>query len=157
MSSSIPRRRSDRTIGSVAISHSLPAMRSEPVVLVHGLASSFAHGWQEAGWADLLQDGGREVIGVDLLGHGTAPKPTDPEAYADFGGRVRDALPDAPVDAIGFSAGAIVLLELAAEDPSRFGRLVLIGVGQNVFRNDDHEVLARAFEGASSADGADIG
>lgn len=123
---------------------------------MHGLASSFEHGWRESGWIDLLGDGGRDVIGVDLLGHGSAPRPTDPAAYADFGGRVRDALPDGPVDAIGFSAGAIVLLELAVEDASRFNRLVLIGVGQNVFRDDDHEVLARAFEGGGG-DGADIG
>ena len=40
-------------------------MRSEPVILVHGLASSFEHGWRETGWVDLLRDGGREVIPLD--------------------------------------------------------------------------------------------
>jgi pimeloyl-ACP methyl ester carboxylesterase len=118
-----------------------------PVVLVHGLASSFEHNWRQPGWADLLADAGREVVAVDLLGHGTAPAPHDPAAYADLGARVRDALPTSgPVDAIGFSLGARVLLELAAHDPACFRRLVVGGVGANVLGEQDHEPLARALE-----------
>ena len=51
--------------------------------------------WQR-GFTDLLADAGRDVIGVDLLGHGSAPKPHDPDAYADLTTRVVDALPDRP-------------------------------------------------------------
>ena len=47
---------------------------------------------------------------IDLLGHGTAPKPHEPDAYADLTPRVVEALPDRPVDAIGFSLGAHTLL-----------------------------------------------
>ena len=54
-----------------------------PVVLVHGWGGSFATTWQHSGFTDLLADAGREVVGVDLLGHGTAPKPHDPDEYAD--------------------------------------------------------------------------
>ena len=57
-------------------------MRTQPVVLVHGLGSSFEHGWRSTGWIDLLADADRPVIGVDLLGHGTAETPHDPAAYA---------------------------------------------------------------------------
>ena len=57
---------------------------SPPVVLVHGWGGSFAATWQRSGFTDLLADAGREVIGIDLLGHGTAPKPHDPEAYDDL-------------------------------------------------------------------------
>ena len=57
-------------------------MRTEPVLLVHGFASSFERNWREPGWADLLHEAGREVIGFDLPGHGNAPKPYEPEAYA---------------------------------------------------------------------------
>src|SRR4051812_45435727 len=121
-------------------------MRNEPVMLVHGLASSFEHGWRTAGWIDLLQDAGRKVIPVDILGHGSAPAPHDPSAYAHLERSVLDALPDEPVDAIGFSLGAQLLLRSASIDPARFGRLVLIGVGQNIFRDDSHEALAAAFE-----------
>jgi pimeloyl-ACP methyl ester carboxylesterase len=42
-----------------------------PVILVHGLGSSFEHNWRATGWVDLLADEGREVVGVDLPGHGT--------------------------------------------------------------------------------------
>ena len=88
-----------------------------PVVLVHGWGGSFASTWQDNGFTELLRDAGRTVIGVDLLGHGTAPKPHDPQAYADLTTRVVDALPDEPVDAIGFSLGAMTLLRLATVEP----------------------------------------
>ena len=116
-----------------------------PVLLVHGFGTSFELTWVANGWVDLLTDEGREVIGVDLLGHGDAPKPTDPEAYADLGQRVRDALPaEGPVDAIGFSLGAKTLLQVAAESPHRFRSLVVSGVGANLFRDTDHRALVEA-------------
>jgi pimeloyl-ACP methyl ester carboxylesterase len=111
-----------------------------PVLLVHGFASSFEHGWREPGWVDILGDAGREVIGVDLLGHGDAPKPHDPAAYTDgLADSVRAVLPGEgrPVDGIGFSLGAVQLLRLAVEDASRFHRLVLIGIGGSTFAPRD--------------------
>jgi pimeloyl-ACP methyl ester carboxylesterase len=115
-------------------------------MLVHGLGSSFEHGWREPGWIDLLDDAGRRVIPVDLLGHGGAPAPHDPAAYADLEQSVVAQLPDETIDAIGFSLGAQLLLRVAASDPTRFGRLVVIGVGANLFRTDGTEHLAAAFE-----------
>ena len=108
-----------------------------PVVLVHGWGGSFRTTWQKSGFTALLEDIDRSVIGVDLLGHGTAPKPHDPAAYADLTTRVVEALPDEPVDAVGFSLGAITLLRLACREPHRFNRLVLGGIGENVFSSDD--------------------
>lgn len=115
-----------------------------PVVLVHGFGTSFDLTWVANGWVDLLADEGREVIGVDLLGHGTAPKPTDPDAYSDLGERIRDALPDGPVDAVGFSLGAKTLLQVAAAEPERFRSLVVAGVGANLFRDSDHSAVVEA-------------
>ena len=108
------------------------------VMLVHGWGGSFEATWQRNGFATLLEEGGKEVVGVDLLGHGTAPKPHDPEAYADLSERVVEALPDdgTPVSAIGFSLGALTLLRSAAARPDRFDRLVLAGIGRNVFDRD---------------------
>src|SRR6185369_11598179 len=106
-----------------------------PVLLVDGFAPSYEHGWARYGWPDLLADAGREVIGVDLLGHGTAAKPHDPAAYADLGESLARARAGYPVvDAIGFSLGAIELLRLAARAPGSFGRLVVMGVGDRVMR-----------------------
>jgi pimeloyl-ACP methyl ester carboxylesterase len=106
------------------------------VVLVHGWGGSFASTWVESGFTELLVDAGRAVIGVDLLGHGDAPKPHDPAAYSDLTGRVLDALPDTPVDGVGFSLGAITLLQAAIAEPTRFNRLVLAGIGRNVLEHD---------------------
>jgi pimeloyl-ACP methyl ester carboxylesterase len=125
-----------------------------PVLLVHGFASSFERNWREPGWIDLLADAGRVVIPLDLPGHGTAPKPHDPEAYADLAGAVTAVLPDGPVDAIGFSLGATLLLTAAARQPERFGRIVVGGVGANVFRGGDSaELLAQAVETGAAAEG----
>lgn len=113
-----------------------------PVVLVHGWGGSFATTWRQSGFTELLADAGRPVIGVDLLGHGEAPKPHEPAAYADLTTRVVEALPDEPVDAVGFSLGAMTLLRLAASQPDRFRRLVVSGVGRNLFERDDERARA---------------
>lgn len=123
-------------------------MPHPPVLLVHGFASSFARNWQEPGWVDLLTESGREVIAVDLLGHGDAPKPHDPAAYADLESSVEAMLPPGrPVDAVGFSLGGALLLRVAARAPERFRRLVVAGVGANLFRGGDAEPYARALTG----------
>jgi len=123
-----------------------PASADVPVALIHGWGGSFATTWVQNGFTELLADAGREVIGIDLLGHGTAPKPHDPAAYGDLTDRVLEALPDRPADAVGFSLGAITLLRTAVAHPERFNRLVLAGVGTNVFARDgmstDHIIAA---------------
>ena len=108
-----------------------------PVVLVHGWGGSFTATWERSGFTALLADAGRSVIGVDLLGHGSAPKPHEPEAYADLTERIFDALPDGEVDAVGFSLGALTLLHAALAEPARFRRLVLAGIGRNAFEHDE--------------------
>lgn len=124
-------------------------MEQPPVLLVHGFASSADHGWRRTGWVDILEDEGRQVLAVDLPGHGTAPRWHDPARYARVGDHVLDAIAgfDA-VDAVGFSAGAQILLGLAARHPGRFHRLVLIGIGGAVLAPPaDVEPLARALTG----------
>ncbi|HEX4865512.1 MAG TPA: alpha/beta hydrolase [Acidimicrobiales bacterium] len=129
-------------------------MPQPPVLLVHGFASSFERNWREPGWVDILQDEGHDVIGLDLLGHGTAEKPHDPAAYADLAGSVASALPsEGQVDAVGFSLGGQLLLKLASEQPDRFRRLVIGGVGDNVFRDGDPEPAARAIETGETSEG----
>jgi pimeloyl-ACP methyl ester carboxylesterase len=112
------------------------ASDAPPVVLVHGWGGSFQTTWRQSGFTELLADADREVIGVDLLGHGEAPKPHDPAAYADMTTRIVDVLPDGPVDIVGFSLGAITTLRLATRRPELFNRIVLSGVGRNLFERD---------------------
>jgi pimeloyl-ACP methyl ester carboxylesterase len=129
-----------------------------PVALVHGFASSFAHGWEHNGWTDLLADAGRKVLRVDLPGHGESPPATDSATFADVQGTLADVIaPHAPVDGVGFSTGARLLLGLAAEDPGRLRKLVVIGVGDNLFRTEDREPLARALESGGDVAAEDIG
>ena len=130
------------------------SVAAPPVVLVHGWGGSFASTWQSSGFTELLRDAGREVIGVDLLGHGAAPKPHGPEAYTDLGTRVLDAIPATPVDAVGFSLGAITLLRIAVEHPHRFRRLVLAGIGGTLFDDDTSgtERIIAGLEGTAPPD-----
>lgn len=118
-----------------------------PVVFVHGFATSHQRTWVDNGWVDLVGDAGREVLGIDLLGHGTAPKPHDPGAYADLTGWLLDTLPGGPLDIVAFSLGARLVLDAATHEPDRFARIVVAGVGANLFRDDRSDVIARAMRG----------
>lgn len=122
-------------------------MTDTPVVLIHGFATSAERTWREPGWLDLISEAGRPVIAVDLLGHGNAPKPHDPSEYERLEEAVLAELPEQPVDAIGFSMGARVLLMLASTHPERFRRIVLAGIGKNVFAREGGDAIARAVEG----------
>ena len=119
-------------------------MAGPPVVLLHGFATTFDSTWRHNGWVDLLADADREVVTIDLLGHGTAPKPHDPAAYAELESRVLDEMPAEPVDVIGFSMGARTALVCAAREPARFRKIVVAGVGANLFaRDSDHAARIR--------------
>lgn len=128
-----------------------------PVVLVHGWGGSFEATWQRSGFSALLEDAGCTVIGVDLLGHGMAPKPHDPDQYADLTVRILESLPDEPVDAVGFSLGALTLLRLAIRAPERFDRLVLAGIGSNVFDRDQSGAASIAEGLDAIRGGAELG
>lgn len=118
-----------------------------PVLLLHGFGTSAATTWRQNGWIDLLVDQGHEVLAPDLLGHGTAPKPHDPAAYDDLEDRVARDLPEGELRGLGFSLGARILLTLASREPDRFERLVVAGVGDNLFRPESTDTLAELVEG----------
>lgn len=118
------------------------------VVLVHGLGGSSTRTWEHHGWFDLIRDAGRQPVGIDLLGHGDAPKPHEPAAYAGLADYLLEQLPPEPVDAIGFSLGARTLLEVALAAPGRIARLVLTGVGANLFApREDASSIVGAIQG----------
>ncbi len=126
-----------------------------PVLLVHGWGGSYASTWQSTGFDLLLADTGGTAIGVDLLGHGTAPRSHDPADYRDLTPRIVEHLSSGPVDAVGFSLGALTLLRVACERPGSFRRLVLGGIGRNALEEADanqRRVLVDAIHGTYDGD-----
>ncbi len=114
---------------------------------MHGFGSSFDHNWRQTGWVDILADFGVTVPVIDLPGHGSSPPLTDPADYADVDEVVRRALPaEGLIAGVGFSAGAELLLRLAVAEPERFDRIVLLGLGDNVFESGDSSGLVAALE-----------
>lgn len=107
-------------------------MQRRPVVLLHGWGGSFVSTWTNNGWVEALAANERVVVPIDLPGHG-GPASHDPAAYADLAGMLETRLPTEPVDLIGFSLGAKLALQLATGDRRRFPRIVLAGVGDNLF------------------------
>ncbi|MEQ6900377.1 alpha/beta fold hydrolase [Nocardioides sp. YIM 152588] len=97
-----------------------------PVVLVHGLGSTFEHNWRRHGWVDLLEAEGRRVVGFDMPGHGAAPLlgagETGPGRLVDLCASI------GPVDLVGFSAGSVLGLTATVERPDLFGRVALLGL-----------------------------
>lgn len=129
------------------------AMNSVPVVLVHGLGSSFEHNWRESGWVDLLESEGRTVVGFELPGHGAQPAPAaGSESPVD---RMASLLADiGPADVVGFSAGAALSLATLVRHPDSFRRVALLGIGDTMLAPSPgvHDALADRLEAPAAPD-----
>lgn len=110
----------------------------EPIVLVHGFASTHAVNWIEPGWVDALVSAGRQVVMFDLRGHGESDDLFSVSDY-DRGLMASDivALLDhigcIQTDIMGYSLGAMLSLRFAMDYPERCRSLVLAGVGDRLF------------------------
>lgn len=89
-----------------------------PVVCMHGVTSY-------GGRFDWLADSGRHVLSLDLLGHGDSSwePPWDVDAHLEA---IFDSVPDGPAVWIGHSFGGRLAAEIAARDPARVERVVLL-------------------------------
>jgi pimeloyl-ACP methyl ester carboxylesterase len=146
-----------------------PSAALPPVILVHGLASSFEHNWVRTGWLDALESRGREVISMNLPGHGGNSRPGGVLAAVDQLTELAQ-LPGA-VDLVGFSAGARVCALAAAAGQVAVRRLVLAGLGDSALRPggepaddgglsltgplDDGDVRSRLFRRMAASAGND--
>lgn len=124
-------------------------MADYPILLVHGLASSFEHNWRATGWTDILADEGRAVLGVDLPGHG-ASAAQDPVAISPAAAVLAALGAHAVADAVGFSAGGHALLAAAAAAPERFRRIAVLGVGNPVQTDVPNSSVLRLIDALES-------
>ncbi|WP_026791366.1 alpha/beta fold hydrolase [Pleomorphomonas oryzae] len=122
----------------------------QPVILVHGFASSARVNWLDTGWIDWLVRCGYRTIALDNRGHGGSVKLHDPEDYRleKMAGDVEaliDHLGFPSVRAIGYSMGARILLDFATRHSHRLERLVLGGIGGTMAKTGlDREPIAAA-------------
>ena len=108
--------------------------RNEPVLLIHGFASSHAVNWVFPQWVKTLTGDGRDVILYDVRGHGRSQKCYNPADYAmDVLSADALALVDhlgiGRVDVIGYSMGARIAAFLQRRAPERVRSLTIGGLG----------------------------
>jgi pimeloyl-ACP methyl ester carboxylesterase len=109
----------------------------QPVLLIHGFASSALVNWVHPGWLKTLGDAGYRVIAIDNRGHGRSGKPRDPEAYrpwvmAEDAAALLDHLRIPQAHVMGYSMGARISVFLALKHPDRVRSLVLGGLGSGM-------------------------
>ena len=111
----------------------------DPIVLIHGFASSINDNWIDPSWVTFLAQNGFRVICVDNRGHGESEKLYDAAAYAaplmaeDVRGLL-DHLAIARADVMGYSMGARITAFLALAHPDRVRSAVFGGLGGNMVR-----------------------
>jgi len=133
----------------------------EPVVLVHGFASTAQVNWVHPGWVATLVRAGRRVIALDNRGHGASSKLYDPAAYhsalmADDVRALLDHLGIPRADVMGYSMGARITAFFAVAHPSRLRRAVLGGLGIRLVEGVGlPESIADALEAPSLAQVSD--
>lgn len=146
--------------GSVEIAY-LDEGEGDPIVLVHGFASTKNVNWVYPGWVSTLTRAGRRVIALDNRGHGESDKLYDPELYhiGTMAGDVRalmDHLGIARADLMGYSMGGRITAYLAAHDPQRLRSAILGGIGMGLIEGGGpSENVATALEADSLDDVTD--
>jgi pimeloyl-ACP methyl ester carboxylesterase len=129
----------------------------EPIVLVHGFASTKEVNWVHPGWIGTLTRAGRRAIALDNRGHGESSKLYEPAAYhsATMAADVRallDHLGIARADIMGYSMGARITAFLALDRPERVRSAMLGGLGVKLVEGVGlPETIAEALEAPSLA------
>jgi pimeloyl-ACP methyl ester carboxylesterase len=102
--------------------------RGEPLLLLHGGLGSI----DMFGPVLPLLAERRQVIAVDLLGHGRTPlgdRAVVPSEIADDLAVVLERLGHGAVDVVGYSMGGAIALRLAIQHPEHVRRLVVVSAG----------------------------
>jgi len=115
----------------------LPAQENdlgEPILLIHGFASTHRINWVQPSWTTTLTKAGRRTVLLDNRGHGESEKLYDPQDYATPR-MAQDAanllvhLQIQRADVMGYSMGARIGAFLALHRPELVRSLILGGLG----------------------------
>jgi pimeloyl-ACP methyl ester carboxylesterase len=146
--------------GDVEIAY-LDEGEGDPIVLVHGFASTKETNWVMPGWTTALRRDNRRVIALDNRGHGKSTKLYDPADYhtdimAGDVAALIEHLKLGRADVMGYSLGARISTVLAARRPELVWALILGGAGNRLVESaglsDD---IAYALEAPSLDDVTD--
>ncbi len=146
--------------GSVELAF-LDEGQGEPIVLVHGFASSKEVNWMQTGWFATLKGAGRRVIALDNRGHGASSKLYQPSDYhtdkmASDVVALFDHLGLPSADILGYSMGARIAAFVARDHAERARSIVLGGLGIHLIDGVGlPESIAEALEAPSLADVSD--
>jgi len=119
--------------GAVEIAY-LDEGDGDPILLVHGFASTKNVNWVYPTWVSELKRNGRRVIAFDNRGHGESTKLYDPSAYeiatmASDIAALMDHLNIERADVMGYSLGSRMTAVLARSQPQRFRSAIFGGIG----------------------------
>lgn len=112
---------------------------ADPVLLIHGFASSVRYNWREPGWIAFLVRNGFRVIALDNRGHGESQKLYEPKDYsmplmAGDARRLLDHLGVRRAHVMGYSMGARIAAALAMNHADRVHTTVFAGLAGNMVR-----------------------
>ncbi|WP_028032921.1 alpha/beta fold hydrolase [Chelativorans sp. J32] len=109
----------------------------DPILLIHGFASTHFVNWVAPGWVKTLRDAGYRVIALDNRGHGRSTKSHDPQDYtpekmAGDAAVLLEHLGIGRAHVMGYSMGARIAAFLALAHPEQVATLVLGGLGSGM-------------------------
>ena len=133
----------------------------DPILLIHGFASSKEINWVQPGWVKTLTDAGYRVIAHDNRGHGASTKLYDVEKYhigimAEDARALLDHLKIERADVMGYSMGARITAFLAARHREYVRSAVFGGLGMTLISGGGPgENVVQALEAPSLVDVTD--
>src|SRR6202051_4454850 len=146
--------------GAVEIAY-LDEGAGDPILLVHGFASTKNVNWVYPAWVSELRKNGRRVVALDNRGHGDSAKLYDAESYhipimvADVTA-LMDHLNIERADIMGYSLGARMTAWLALHEPQRLRSAIFGGIGIGLIEGGGPgENVAEALEASSLDDVTD--
>jgi pimeloyl-ACP methyl ester carboxylesterase len=146
--------------GDVEIAY-LDEGEGDPILLVHGFASTKNVNWVYPTWVSELKKNGRRVIALDNRGHGDSEKLYEPEAYhigtmASDVSALMDHLNIERADIMGYSLGSRMTAWLARNQPKRLRSAIFGGIGIGLIEGGGPgENVAKALEAPSLEDVTD--